>query len=106
MSAHNPCTCPGSRKERMRNWVVTSYKARCSAFDGYRMCYSDYSQVFCGGPGEHGTGCLGLWRTRSSYADNLPRHKGPATREALRRTLEWARQAPMLAAKLRGERGR
>lgn len=71
MSAHTPCTCPGTRKERMKNWQVVVYKANYSAFNGYAYTPSDYSQVCC-----TGTGCNGAWRTKAPYVNELTKAPG------------------------------
>lgn len=67
MSAHNPCTCEGTRKERMKNWGITQYRCNHSAFSGYHYTSSDYSAIRC-----LGAGCLGMWRTKADYVDDLP----------------------------------
>jgi hypothetical protein len=72
MSGGTPCSCPGTREERMRNWVVLQYKCNHSAFNGYHYTPSDYSSVICNGPG-----CSGCWRTTAKYVDDLPHEEPP-----------------------------
>lgn len=66
MSGRTPCICKGTRADRMKNWVVITYRSRCSAFDGYQWRSSDYSFVRC-----FGEACLGAWRTKSDYVSDL-----------------------------------
>ena len=67
MSAHNPCTCKGTRKERMKNWGITQWMCNHSAFNGYHHTSSDYSAIRC-----LGEGCLGSWRSKADYVGTLP----------------------------------
>lgn len=67
MSSGNPCTCPGTRREKMRNWLVTQRRCNHSAFNGYHRTPSDYSAVVC-----IGEGCRGCWRTKADYIRQLP----------------------------------
>lgn len=60
------CRCPGSRAERMTNWVVSVLRGNYSAFNGYRFTPSDYSEVRC-------ERCGVRWRTKAAYVDTLPR---------------------------------
>ena len=67
MSAGNPCTCPGTRNDKMKNWVVTRRYGNCSAFNGYHFTPSDYSAISC-----TVEGCTGCWRTKADYVSQLP----------------------------------
>ena len=72
MTVGNSCECPGTRKEKIKNWVVTQYKCNHSAFNGYHYTSSDYSAVICNGPGINNNGCRGCWRTKADYVEDLP----------------------------------
>lgn len=66
MSGWSPCTCQGTRKERMKNWYVTVYKANYSYFErpkGQRHP-SEYSTVKC-------SKCTMVIRTKSEYVHGL-----------------------------------
>lgn len=72
MSGHSPCTCKGTRKERMKNWRVVMRNCNYSYFEkpkGQRH-YSNYSLVHC-----IGKGCYGAWRTKNKYVNGLKDHK-------------------------------
>lgn len=69
MSAHIPCSC-GRKKGDHTDLVVVQYKCNHSAFNGYAYTRSDYSQVRCTRPG-----CLGSWRTKAAYVDDLPKEQ-------------------------------
>jgi len=69
MSGGNPCTCSGSRKERMKYWYAPreTYKTNYSYFESPKGCahYSDYSTVRC-------SRCLMLIRSKAKFVDDLP----------------------------------
>lgn len=65
MSGGTVCHC-GKRDA----WRVMTYRANFSAFNGYRMTPSDYSEVAC----LHRLGgCGARWRTKAKYVEQLPR---------------------------------
>ena len=64
MSAGVPCSCSGTRKEKMKNWVVWQYRCNHSAFSGYYYTQSNYSQIRC-------MKCSGTWRTKANYVLNI-----------------------------------
>ena len=66
MSAHIPCTCPGSRQERTRNWYVSLRCANYSYFESPRggRHKSDYSTVRC-------INCLMYKRSKAKFVDDL-----------------------------------
>jgi hypothetical protein len=64
MSSGNPCK---DRRAHRPHWVVTQRRHNQSAFNGYRVTPSDYSEVRCTAPG-----CLGVWRTKAAFVDALP----------------------------------
>jgi hypothetical protein len=67
MSAHNPCTCKGTRKERMKNWRVLMRNYNLSHFSypkGGRTA-SDYSSVIC-------LNCKMNIRSKAGYVKSLP----------------------------------
>lgn len=72
MSASQPCTCPGIRSEKMKNWFVIQRRCNHSAFNGYHYTPSDYSTVACSGPGSHGSGCTMILRSKSKFVSSLP----------------------------------
>jgi hypothetical protein len=51
------------------DWFVTMRNCNMSAFSGYRVTRSDYSEVTCA---QHGT----RWRTKAKYVDTLPDSSG------------------------------
>jgi len=55
--------CADKARHRTR-WVVTQRRANRSAFGGYRVQRSDYSQVYC-------PLCEVTWRTKAAYVDAL-----------------------------------
>lgn len=72
MSGGDACKCTERKKpigERM--WECWHYKCNFSAFNGYRYTPSDYSLVYC-------TVCRGLWRTKASWAGQIPQGEGSA----------------------------
>ncbi len=77
MSGHNPCTCDGTRKERMKNWRVSRRNYNNSYFEHPKGAdhYSDYSSIVClgdGGEGRQGNGCLMVTRSKANYVSELP----------------------------------
>lgn len=54
-----------------RPWVVTARKCNRSAFNGYRLTSSDYSEVRCHGITSTGHRCTGMWRTKAAYVEAL-----------------------------------
>lgn len=65
MSQGTACKCSESKKKvEERAWYVVQRNSRCSAFDGYRSMYSDYSAVMCGK-----CGCG--WRTKAQFVEKL-----------------------------------
>lgn len=67
MSGGSPCTCPGTRKERMRNWFVSLRKANRSYFEAPQGIEhrSDYSTIMC-------RKCLMGRRSKAKFIDDLP----------------------------------
>jgi hypothetical protein len=69
MSGSNPCTCKGSRKEKIKFWYVPKrwYKTNYSYFEKPKGCahYSEYSTVFC-------ARCNMVMRSKASFVDGLP----------------------------------
>lgn len=66
MSVSFSCHCPERRKSpKKRKWRVIQRNCRCSAFDGYRQKYSDYSSVVCLACGAEG-------RTKARFVSALP----------------------------------
>jgi len=68
MSGGTACECEGTRKERMKNWVVKHLLHNHSYFGpGPRGSYhpSDYSEVWC-------KKCNKRWRTKAKYVFSLP----------------------------------
>jgi hypothetical protein len=59
MSGGRRCRC-----ERP-NWEVTQRRCSRSAFNGYRVVPSDYSEVHC-------RSCGTFWRTKAEYVNDLP----------------------------------
>lgn len=69
MSQGVSCKCPeGKRPISERRWVVLQRNSRCSAFDGYRQMFSDYSAVQC-------HICGTVWRTKADFVLKLPNGK-------------------------------
>lgn len=65
MSQSFNCHCPERQKPLAeRRWVVTKYKYRTSAFDGYQIRISDFSEVLC-----KSCGCIG--RTKAAFVKEL-----------------------------------
>ena len=59
------CSCPERAKPiESRRWFVIQRNARCSAFDGYRVMYSDWSAVQC-------HACGKVWRTKAAFVTSL-----------------------------------
>ena len=54
-----------NRKAHKAYWVVECRNHNHSAFNGYRMTPSAYSQVRC-------LECRARWRTKAAYVDDLP----------------------------------
>jgi len=73
MSGHNPCTCKGTRKDRMKNWYVPEgYRNINYSYFQYPKGQphdSDYSTVQC-------SQCLMHIRSKANYVNNLPTKKG------------------------------
>ncbi len=61
MSGGQACRCDRGDRDVQ---VVTRRKSRCSAFDGYHVKPSAYSEVFC-------TVCHAIWRTKAKYIENM-----------------------------------
>ncbi len=60
------CQCQGTRKERMKNWVVVDRNCNYSHFETPKAekHYSDYSLIKC-------NKCNGYFRTKADYVDSL-----------------------------------
>ena len=54
------CTDRKTREFKKKNWRVARRNISCSAFDGYRIRHSYYSDATC-------LLCGGYWRTRAAY---------------------------------------
>lgn len=67
MSAHIPCICGGTRKERMKNWYVSLRNANRSYFEYPKgqLHSSAYSTVNC-------KNCLMSIRSKAKYVEDLP----------------------------------
>jgi len=67
MSVHIPCTCKGSRTERIRSWYVSERKCNYSTFEYPRGEYhpSEYSTVKC-------SKCQMNIRSKGKFVDLLP----------------------------------
>ncbi len=67
MSGHTPCTCAGTRKERMKFWYVSRRNYNLSYFEKPKGCqhYSDYSTVEC-------SRCFMNMRSKAWFVDSLP----------------------------------
>ncbi|MFD4397241.1 hypothetical protein [Kitasatospora sp. NPDC058478] len=61
MSGGNTCR----DKTHRPRWRVQLRNANRSAFNGYRLTPSDYSEVRCGE-------CGHVWRTKAAYVTTLP----------------------------------
>ena len=92
MSQGTSCKCPESKKPiKERRWVVLQRNSRCSAFDGYRQMFSDYSAVQC-------HACGTVWRTKADFVLSLPNGKNlydlnsirPANYADLPASEQWA----------------
>ena len=68
MSGHTPCTCKGTREERMKNWYIPEgyYKTNYSYFEKPRgqAHYSEYSTIRC-------TECHMCFRTKAKFVEQL-----------------------------------
>lgn len=65
MSQGTVCKCIESTKPlKDRNWGVSDHRCNHSAFNGYHMTPSDYSQVHC-------LSCGAGWRSKGQYVDSL-----------------------------------
>jgi len=53
-----------------QSWRVMQRQCNHSAFNGYRLTYSEYSTLICMAPG-----CTGCWRTRAAYVGAIPDYK-------------------------------
>lgn len=59
------CTCCERRKPvAERRWLILTYKANHSAFNGYHWTPSAYSALQC-------VNCQATWRTRAAYVEKL-----------------------------------
>lgn len=58
--AHRRC-----QREHRASWFANVYRANYSAFNGYSLTPSDYSEVHC-------RECGRVWRTKAAYVDGLP----------------------------------
>ena len=67
MSGWSACRCEGTRKEKMKNWVVRERNCNYSYFEYPKgeKHYSDYSLVVC-------KKCGGMFRTKAKYVESLP----------------------------------
>lgn len=65
MSGGKACTCPGKLEDKMKNWVIITYKCNYSAFSGYRRTPSNYSLFRC-------MSCGMMWRSKASYSILVP----------------------------------
>lgn len=66
MSGGAVCRCPeASAPLAGRLWRVVMRRAHASAFAGYRVTASAYSEVKC-------LRCCARWRTAAAYVDGLP----------------------------------
>jgi hypothetical protein len=65
MSQGISCKCGEHKKPvDQRRWFVLQRNSRCSAFDGYRSMFSDYSAVQC-------HACGTVWRTKADFVLRL-----------------------------------
>jgi len=60
----------------MGEWVVVQYKSNRSAFNGYRLTPSDYSEIRC-------LKCGNFWRTKARYVERLPMAAGDDANRAI-----------------------
>ena len=59
------CNCSERKKPvKQRNWSVTKYYCNYSAFNGYKLTLSDYSEVKC-------KNCGAIGRTKAKYVKSL-----------------------------------
>lgn len=65
MSCRNKCTC-GRKKGDHKDLEVLQYKCNYSAFNGYRYTPSKYSFLKC-----TRKGCVGCFRTKAKYVDEI-----------------------------------
>lgn len=72
MSGGAVCRC-GKREA----WRVIAYRCNHSAFNGYRMDPSDYSELECSSAAG---GCGARWRTKAAYVDDVARRQIPRAR--------------------------
>lgn len=70
MSAWNKCKCPGTKKQKMKNWRVRMRRCNRSYFEAPagQIHYSAYSQVIC-------LNCYGNFRTKANYVYGLKDEK-------------------------------
>lgn len=65
-----PLTVPAGSNDRPRQWVVLPPRnMSCSAFNGYRWEWSDYSHLYC-------RVCREGWRSKAAYIDHLADAEG------------------------------
>ena len=65
MSGGRACSCAErSKPAAQRNWTVLALRSNHSAFNGYRLAESDYSEVRC-------ATCGARWRTKAAYVADL-----------------------------------
>lgn len=89
MSQGRACQCGEHRKPiKERRWIVLQRNQRCSAFDGYRPMFSDYSAVQC-------HVCGNVWRTKADFVLSLRDGKNlydlsEGARKALERPANYA----------------
>lgn len=63
------CRCPQSELPiDAREWIIEQYQSSQSAFNGYRYCASDYSEISC-------SECNASWRTKANYVAHLRRRQ-------------------------------
>lgn len=59
------CNCSEKKKPvELRAWRVARRHWACSAFEGYRRRYSEYSYVQC-------LACSAFWKTKAKYVESL-----------------------------------
>jgi len=54
-----------NRCKDKQNWVVTMRNCNQSAFNGYKVTPSDYSEIWCALHGH-------FWRSKAKYVDTVP----------------------------------
>lgn len=54
------CKCNLKKVEKMKNWVVVTYRGNKSAFNGYKFTPSEFSEIKC-------NKCGNTWRTKMNY---------------------------------------